>query len=307
MSTRGSAETGTSPCCATASSSCSSPALQRPGAVFRRRHPGPGRAHRGRCWRPARPRAAVGIDRDTEALALAGERLAAVRRPRHRGARGVRRAARGPRPTWACRTVARRALRPRRLLAAARRGRARVSPTATTRRWTCGWTRAPASPRPRSSTPTTPPSSTRILREYGEERFARRDRRRDRPGAPAASRSPPPPASSSCSSAPSRPPRRSTGGHPAKRTFQALRIEVNAELAGLGERPARRGGRPRRRRPDRRPELPLPGGPADQAAVRPRVPAAPPRPACRSSCPSTRRTCGCSRAGPRSPARTRRT
>ena len=73
---------------------------------------------------------------------------------------------------------------------------------------------------------------TRILREYGEERFASRIARavvaeRDREpfdtsarlvrlvydAVPAATRR--------------------TGGHPAKRTFQALRIEVNAELDGL--------------------------------------------------------------------------
>jgi 16S rRNA (cytosine1402-N4)-methyltransferase len=74
------------------------------------------------------------------------------------------------------------------------------------------------------------PELARVLREYGEERFASRiaaavERRRgERPfhrsgdlvellyaTVPAASRR--------------------TGGHPAKRTFQALRIEVNGELA----------------------------------------------------------------------------
>ena len=73
---------------------------------------------------------------------------------------------------------------------------------------------------------------TRVLRQYGEERYARRiaravvaERRREpfttssrlvalvRDQVPAASRR--------------------TGGHPAKRTFQALRIEVNAELSTL--------------------------------------------------------------------------
>jgi 16S rRNA (cytosine1402-N4)-methyltransferase len=73
---------------------------------------------------------------------------------------------------------------------------------------------------------------TRILREYGEERFAPRvagliirERAKDaitstkrladivREAIPAATRR--------------------TGGNPAKRTFQALRIEVNAELAAL--------------------------------------------------------------------------
>lgn len=74
---------------------------------------------------------------------------------------------------------------------------------------------------------------TRILRDYGEERFARRvaqaivaERQRSpiertgvlaelvRTSIPAATRR--------------------TGGHPAKRTFQALRIEVNGELEVLG-------------------------------------------------------------------------
>ena len=76
------------------------------------------------------------------------------------------------------------------------------------------------------------PELTRILREYGEERFAGRiasavaRRRQQEPftrsadlvellyaAVPAASRR--------------------TGGHPAKRTFQALRIEVNRELEAL--------------------------------------------------------------------------
>jgi len=73
----------------------------------------------------------------------------------------------------------------------------------------------------------------RILREYGEERFARRiataivERRATRPVTSSADlveliRDAIPAAA------------RRTGGHPAKRTFQALRIEVNQELPGLG-------------------------------------------------------------------------
>lgn len=76
------------------------------------------------------------------------------------------------------------------------------------------------------------PQLARVLREFGEERFALRiaqaiaRRRREHPidstaelaelvrdAIPAATRR--------------------TGGHPAKRTFQALRIEVNAELAAV--------------------------------------------------------------------------
>lgn len=59
-----------------------------------------------------------------------------------------------------------------------------------------------------------------------------------------------------------------TGGNPAKRTFQALRIEVNGEpqRPGAGHPGGRR--EPRGRRPDRRPRLPLAGGPAGQAGLR---------------------------------------
>ncbi len=73
---------------------------------------------------------------------------------------------------------------------------------------------------------------TRVLREYGEERFARRIA-----GAIARARAEEPFTTSArlvellYAAIPA--PARRTGGHPAKRTFQALRMEVNDELAVL--------------------------------------------------------------------------
>jgi 16S rRNA (cytosine1402-N4)-methyltransferase len=76
------------------------------------------------------------------------------------------------------------------------------------------------------------PDLARVLRRYGEERFARRIAQaidRERAACPLSSsvqlaelvRDAVPAAT------------RRTGGHPAKRTFQALRIEVNDELGAL--------------------------------------------------------------------------
>ena len=72
----------------------------------------------------------------------------------------------------------------------------------------------------------------RVLREYGEERYARRIaeavvRARARAAITSTSRL----SDIVRESIPA--PARRTGGHPAKRTFQALRIEVNSELAAL--------------------------------------------------------------------------
>jgi 16S rRNA (cytosine1402-N4)-methyltransferase len=73
----------------------------------------------------------------------------------------------------------------------------------------------------------------RVLRDYGEERFARRIadalvRERSRSPVTSTSRLSEIVRDSIPAAA------RRTGGHPAKRTFQALRIEVNGELAVLG-------------------------------------------------------------------------
>ncbi len=72
----------------------------------------------------------------------------------------------------------------------------------------------------------------RILRDYGEERFARRVAAaivRERGRAPLTSTSRLVEVVRDAIPAASR----RTGGHPGKRTFQALRMEVNAELAAL--------------------------------------------------------------------------
>ncbi len=73
-----------------------------------------------------------------------------------------------------------------------------------------------------------------VLREYGEERFARRIADaivRERSTAPLTSTARL--AEIIRDSIPA--PARRTGGNPAKRTFQALRIEVNGELEALGQ------------------------------------------------------------------------
>jgi 16S rRNA (cytosine1402-N4)-methyltransferase len=73
----------------------------------------------------------------------------------------------------------------------------------------------------------------RVLRDYGEERFARRIAQavvRERARAPFGTSARLVDLVRACVPAPAR----RTGGNPAKRTFQALRIEVNAELAVLG-------------------------------------------------------------------------
>lgn len=74
----------------------------------------------------------------------------------------------------------------------------------------------------------------RVLREYGEERHAQRIARaivRERADDPFASTGR---LAALVAAAVPAAVRHKTGGHPAKRTFQALRIEVNRELDALG-------------------------------------------------------------------------
>ncbi len=107
----------------------------------------------------------------------------------------------------------------------------------------------------------------RLLRDYGEERYADRIAKeiaRRRTGAEIATTFELVDAITAAIPAPAR----FAGGHPAKRTFQAIRIAVNDELV-----PARRGAPARvgpaaRRRPARRDLVPLARGPARQALPR---------------------------------------
>jgi len=76
------------------------------------------------------------------------------------------------------------------------------------------------------------PQLARVLREYGEERFARRIAEavvRERAAEPFTTSARLVDLVRACVPAATR----RTGGNPAKRTFQALRIEVNGELAAL--------------------------------------------------------------------------
>ena len=209
----------------------------------------------------------VGIDRDTAGARARGPAARAVRRPVHRRARGLRRDQRR-----------------------ARRGSASpqvqgvlmdlgVSSLQLDERER-GFSYAQDAPLDMRMDATTGQTAAdvlntyderelaRILREYGEERFAPRIARAivapARHGAAGAHRA----SSSSIVRANIPAATRKTGGNPAKRTFQALRIEVNGELEVLERAlPAVDRGA-RRRRPDRRRVVPLARGPGRQARPR---------------------------------------
>jgi len=103
-----------------------------------------------------------------------------------------------------------------------------ASPTRSTRLWTCAWIHQRELPH--EVVNTYPVADlARILREYGEEKFALRIAKlidRERAEAPITRSTQLVEIVREAIPAPAR----RTGGNPAKRTFQALRVEVNDEL-----------------------------------------------------------------------------
>ncbi len=226
MSTRGSAEERHVPVLRDRILELLSPALQRPGAVFLDGTLGMG-GHTEAVLAACPAARAVGIDRDTEALALAGERLAA-HGDRFTGVHAVYDELPSVLHDLGLPTVDAvlfdlgvSSLQ----LDEAERGFAyrHDAPLDMRMDQSAGITAAEVLNTYDAA------ELERILREYGEERFARRvaaaivRERQQEPfttsarlvellkrAIPAASQK--------------------SGGHPGKRTFQALRIEVNAEL-----------------------------------------------------------------------------
>jgi 16S rRNA (cytosine1402-N4)-methyltransferase len=226
MSTRGSAEERHVPVLRDRILELLSPALQRPGAVFLDGTLGMG-GHTEAVLAACPAARAVGIDRDTEALALAGERLAAYG-DRFTGVHAVYDELPAVLDDLGLGTVDAvlfdlgvSSLQ----LDEAERGFAyrHDAPLDMRMDQSSGITAAEVLNTYDAA------ELERILREYGEERFARRvaaaivRERQQEPfttsarlvellkrAIPAASQK--------------------SGGHPGKRTFQALRIEVNAEL-----------------------------------------------------------------------------
>ena len=226
MSTRGSAEERHVPVLRDRILELLSPALQRPGAVFLDGTLGMG-GHTEAVLAACPAARAVGIDRDTEALALAGERLAAYG-DRFTGVHAVYDELSSVLDDLGLATVDAvlfdlgvSSLQ----LDEADRGFAyrHDAPLDMRMDQSAGITAAEVLNTYDAA------ELERILREYGEERFARRvaaaivRERQQEPfttsarlvellkrAIPAASQK--------------------SGGHPGKRTFQALRIEVNAEL-----------------------------------------------------------------------------
>ena len=145
---RAAADTGTCPCCSSRVLELFAPALADPNAVVV--DATLGMAGHAEALLVAHPQVRlVGIDRDTDALALAAARLAALRAAHHAGARGLRPAAGGARSGSACRPSTACCSTSGSPRCSSTRSSA-ASPTRTTRRSTCGWTGPPGRPRPTS-------------------------------------------------------------------------------------------------------------------------------------------------------------
>ena len=175
----------------------------------------------------------VGIDRDPEALALAGERLAQFVTGAPASPACTPSTTRSPTssttsastPSTPCSSTS---ASPR----SSSTSSSAASPTARTHRSTCAWTARPG-PTAADVLNTYPAADlARVLKDYGEERFARQIARavvKARETAPFTTSARLVELLYDVIPAPAR----RTGGHPAKRTFQALRMEVNDELAVL--------------------------------------------------------------------------
>ena len=151
----------------------------------------------------------------------------------------------------------------------------------------------------------------RVLRDFGEERYADRIARaiaRERARAPITTTDRLVDVVTEAIPVPAR----FAGGHPAKRTFQGLRIAVNDELGQLDRALPAAWQLLRRKRPICRDLVPLPGRPAREAVPRgPRpgvhLPARPPRvrlrPHARGRAPDPQVRHRLARGGGRQPAR----
>ena len=203
----------------------------------------------------------LGIDQDPDALAAAGARLAPfgdsgphgpgpLRRP-HVGGGG-----RDPGPTRRGLSV-----RPRGELPAARSGRAGLQlPPRRSARHAHGSRWPPAAPHDVVNG-YDEADLARVLRTYGDERFAGRIAKAIVAARPVHTTGELADLVRNAIPAPAR--RR--GGHPAKRTFQAIRIEVNEELDVLPVALEAGHRRPRSRRTHRRALVPLGRGPHREA------------------------------------------
>ena len=108
--------------------------------------------------------------------------------------------------------------------------RREASVSRRTVRSTCGWTTPPARTQPTSSLARSEREIARVIREYGEERFAKRIARE----IVAARREAPMTRTAQLADIVARAvPTREPGKHPATRTFQAIRIHVNDEFAEI--------------------------------------------------------------------------